>query len=704
MPELPGRLEFWNVGYPLLGALVYLTTLVAAASIAYGAYQRSRIWRLGRPTPDLGPWRQRLVRSARLAFLDIFGHRRFIKRELYPGLMHFCLFWGMLFLFIATALGALEFNWHKYLAPTAGFEFPTAHVRVYTGLLWDVLGGGLLLVGIIMAAFRRYVGRPARLNTFVDDGVILGLLAGLAVTGFLIEGLRIAATSLNPASALYNPGAAPWEAIGYVIARGFRGLGMGPATLELTHFALYWAHVLLYAAGFVYVAASFSKLAHIFVSPVNALLRSDRPLGALRPMGELEKLERFGASELTDFTRKQLLDFDACTNCGRCQDQCPAWASGKPLSPRKLIQDLRGYAEERSPVLLAWKGKQEPPPPGPAMVPGAVTEEVLWACTTCRACMEACPVFIEHVDTIVDMRRSLVMEQAKMPEGARNALQSIEQRGHPWRGTAFSRTDWAKGMEVPTMAGAADVELLLWVGCTGALEQRSQAVPRALASLLKVAGVKFAILGDEESCTGDPARRMGNEYLFQLQAQKSVETLKRYNVQRIVTACPHCFNTLKNEYPQLGGDFQVMHATELVAQLIREGRLKPLRTIETTLAYHDSCYLGRHNGVYEPPREIARSIPGVKLVEMAPHHRERGFCCGAGGGRMWMDEPGTKVSHLRTDHFLATGAQTVGVSCPFCLQMLTEGISAKGMAGGRQARDLLELLAESVAGEEGKGE
>jgi Fe-S oxidoreductase len=333
------------------------------------------------------------------------------------------------------------------------------------------------------------------------------------------------------------------------------------------------------------------------------------------------------------------------------------------------------------------------------MVLEVITEDVLWSCTTCRACMEACPVFIEHIDTIVDMRRYLVMEEAKMPSSAEAALISLEQRGHPWRGTSFTRTDWTEGMTVPTMADDADVEVLFWVGCTGALEQRSQAIPRAMASVLKRAGVKYAILGNEETCTGDPARRMGNEYLYQILAQQNIETLNRYGVKKIVTICPHCFNTMLNEYPQLGGEYEVIHYSQFVADLIASGRIRPVLTIDTTVAYHDSCYLGRHNRVFDEPRDIARSIPGVTLVEMSPRNRERGFCCGAGGGRMWMDEPGTKVNHLRTDHFLETEAQTVGVSCPFCLQMLTEGIGAKGEGDAKQAKDILELLVESIGAE-----
>ena len=698
MPELPGRLEFWNIGYPFFGVLVYITIPIAMLAIAYGFYRRYKIWSLGRPVADLGPWKERISRSIKLACLDIFGHRRFIKRELYPGIMHFFLFWGMLFLLVATTLGAMEFNWHKYIGPHTGFEFPTAYARTYTGFIWDVFGGGFLLIGICMALYRRYVIRPNRLNTFIDDGVILGLLLVLTLTGFLLEGLRIASTELNPDSELYSPSEARWSIIGYLFALPLRVFEFNAETMQVAHFSIYWLHVGVYAGGFIYIAGSFSKLAHIFLSPINAFLRTSRPLGALRPMGELEELERFGAADVTDFTWKQLLEYDSCTNCGRCQDQCPAWASGKPLSPRKLIQNLKGYMEERAPNVTQNPSNDVSSIDQSVMVADVITEEVLWSCTTCGACVEACPVFIEHIDSIVDMRRYLVMEQAKMPDTAQSALQSIEQRGHPWRGTTFSRTDWAEGLGVPTVDEVDDFEVLFWVGCTGALEQRSQAIPKAMVSVLKAAGVKYAILGNQETCSGDPARRMGNEYLFQIQAERNIETLNKYKDKRILTICPHCFNTIKNEYPQLNGLYQVQHYVEFVNELLQSGRLKPIGTVETTLAYHDSCYLGRHNGLYDQPRAIAKSIPGVQLVEMTPRNRERGFCCGAGGGRMWMDESGLKVNHIRTEHFLETHAQIVGSSCPFCLQMLNEGLSSKDVQGERKAMDLLEILALSIEG------
>jgi Fe-S oxidoreductase len=314
--------------------------------------------------------------------------------------------------------------------------------------------------------------------------------------------------------------------------------------------------------------------------------------------------------------------------------------------------------------------------------------------------MEACPVFIEHIDSIVDMRRYLVMEEARLPEAAMNALSNMESRGHPWRGTTANRADWYQGMDVKTMAEDSNVDVLFWVGCTPALEERSQKMARAMASVLKLAGVNFAILGMEESCTGDPARRLGNEYLYMTLAEQNIQTLNSYNVKKIVTICPHCFNNMKNEYPQMGGQYEVVHYTQFVNELIQQGKIKPLRTIETTLAYHDSCYLGRHNGVYDEPRQIAQAIPGIKLVEMGDKCRERGFCCGAGGGRMWMDEPGRRVSDIRTEHFLETGADTLGVSCPFCIQQLEAGIQSKGVQDTKQVKDLLELLVESATPEE----
>ncbi|MEX2377586.1 MAG: (Fe-S)-binding protein, partial [Dehalococcoidia bacterium] len=757
-----GREDFWNIGYPLLGMLVYVAGPIALGALLYGLYRRIRIWRTGGEYGELGSHKVRAREFIKLAAFDIFAHRKFARHELYPGIMHFAIFWGFGILLVATIVAAIEFNTEHYL----GWTFPTAHFRLQTSFVWDIFGGLLATVGLGMAAYRRYVIRPPRLNTFLDDSVILGLLALLLLSGFVLEALRIGATELNPASALYDSSAALWSPVGWLFATAFSSLGITPDAMQSIHAGMWWLHAAIFTAGFVYLAVGFNKLSHIIVSPLNSYFRTLRPRGALRPMGDFEKLETFGAKDLPDLGWNQVLAFESCTNCGRCQDQCPAWASGKPLSPRKFIQDMHAYAMERAPVLMATPAGETPPAPARSMVSDAAGEDVLWSCTSCAACVEACPVSINHIDTIVDMRRFLVLEEGKAPDTAQSALENLEQRGHPWRGTTLTRTSWMEGLDIPTLAEKPDAEVLFWVGCSGALVQRGIEVTRSMASVLKKAGVDFAVLGDEETCNGDPARRMGNEYLFQVMAQQNIETFARYNVKKVLTTCPHCFNTLKNEYPQLGGEYEVMHYTGFVEELIAAGRLsfrdandvalsganvvldspgalagrpnagqdaspvilseaKDLSSHEpgdnapddrsgedatgaepgtqdkasmprpSKVTYHDSCYLGRHNGVYDSPRNVATSIPGMELLEMK-RCKDRGFCCGAGGGRMWMEESGKRVNHIRTEQFLETDGDTVAVSCPFCLQMMEEGISAKGLTDSKKAKDLIELLDEAV--------
>jgi Fe-S oxidoreductase len=431
---------------------------------------------------------------------------------------------------------------------------------------------------------------------------------------------------------------------------------------------------------------------HIIAAPLSFLARSLEARGTLSTPMDLETAESFGAAKVQEFTWKELLDGYACSVCGRCTDNCPANISGKILSPMHIVENLKEHVLEMGPGIVKGADEQESKP----LISRWIEEEALWDCLTCGACVQECPVGVEHVGTIVDMRRHLVMEEAKMPETAMNALMSMEQRGHPWRGTTFSRTDWAEGLDIKTLAEHPEADVLFWVGCTPALEQRSRSVARSMASVLKRAGVDFAILGAEETCSGDPARRMGNEYLYQIMARQNIETFQRYNVKKIVTICPHCFNVIKNEYPHLGGNYEVMHYSEFVDELIEQGAITPVVPVETTVAYHDSCYLGRHNGVFDAPRRIANAIPGVKVVEME-RRRERGFCCGAGGGHMWVEESrGDRVNHLRTDQFLETKADTVGVSCPFCLQMFEEGIESKELKGEKRARDILEILDQSL--------
>jgi len=445
-----------------------------------------------------------------------------------------------------------------------------------------------------------------------------------------------------------------------------------------------------------YIALSFNRLWHIIISPLNVFFKSLEPKGALVPI-DLEVVETFGAGKIENFGWKHLMDLDACTRCGRCQDNCPAYLSSKPLSPKKVVQDLKTTWLAEAPRLLhAGKKKENPGNEGQTLPGEVITGDEIWSCTTCRACQEVCPVCIEPMVKVIELRRNLVMEQAVVPETGEGALRSIEDRGHPWRGTTLTRTDWAQGLDIKTLAEDSEIDILFWVGCTEALEDRSVRIAQAVGKILKLAGIKFGILGIEESCCGDPARRLGNEYLFQLQAEKNIEILKNYNVKKIVTACPHCYNTLKNEYPQFGGEFEVLHHTELITGLLKEDKLRILKGNRGVVTYHDSCYLGRHNDIYEPPRQILKSIPDITVVEME-RNKERGFCCGGGGGHMWLEERiGKRISEMRIEQALETQAEIVATACPYCLQMFDDAIKAKAVEESLKVIDIAELVAQSA--------
>ena len=659
---------------------VYLALLLSQVVAGYAFYHRViRLIRQGKGVARFDRPFKRLWGAVTI----VLGQSKVLQRvptRDFAGIGHALIFWGFLsfalsyliFIFGDSAWGHLS----EKLLTTTG-------VKVYSIYL-DILAV-VLLTMLAWAVLRRWVAKPHRL-TFdltrnLDSVIVVGLIAGLMVSALLTHGFYVAQGGQGPEADVI---------IGGALGDWFTDLGISSGTANILQ-GVFWSVHLGIILGFsIYIP--FSKHMHMVAAPLNAYFRSLEPRGTLQPI-DLENTERFGAGRVQDFTWKELLDGYACAVCGRCTDVCPANLTGKVLSPMHIVENLKDHL-----VDIGHQGPRNPEHVEPVPIIGhAIPEQAIWDCVSCGACMEECPVVVEHVPTIMDMRRHLVLEESKIPETGMSALLSLEQRGHPWRGTQFSRIDWAKGLEVPTLAEKPDAEVLFWVGCTPALEQRSQGIARSMAKVLKAAGVDFAILGDEETCTGDPARRMGNEYLYQVLAQQSIATLDRYNVKKIVTICPHCFNTMRNEYPQLGGNYEVLHYTQFVDGLIKEGRVKPIKMVSGTVAYHDSCFLGRHNGIYDQPRNIAKAIPGLNLVEMEPRCRERGFCCGAGGGHMWIEESqGPRINHVRTDQFLATEAETVGVSCPFCLQMLTEGIQAKGKEGEKQAKDVLEILAESL--------
>ena len=666
---------------------VYALTALTFAVAGYAVYRR--VFRLvfqGLPVARFDRPFTRLTGAVGI----VLGQRKVLQRvgRTDPrsrridmaGIGHATIFWG----FLSFTLSYLIFIfggaiWH----PLGEIILTRTGVLVYSIYL-DILAV-VILAALAWALIRRWIAQPHRLSFDLtrkgESVIIVGLTAGLMLATLLVHSFYVAGGGGGPESGVF---------VGGAIGNWFASLGMPQATANVLQATFWWVHLLIIFGFSLYIP--FSKHIHMVAAPLNAFFRNLEPRGALASI-DLENVERFGASRVQDFTWKELLDGYACAVCGRCTDVCPAHTTGKVLSPMHIVENLKEHM-----IAIGHQGARdaehvEPMP----LIDGAIPEQAVWDCVSCGACMEECPVVVEHVPTIMDMRRSLVLEESRIPETGMNALLSMEQRGHPWRGTTFSRTDWAQGLDVPTIADHPDAEVLFWVGCTAALEQRSQGIARSMVKVLKSAGVDFAILGEEESCTGDPARRMGNEYLFQIMAQQNVEILNTYNIKTIVTTCPHCFNTIRNEYPQFGGDYEVLHYSQFVDGLIQQGRVKPVKMMNVTVAYHDSCFLGRHNGVYDEPRNVARAIPGLTLVEMSPRCRERGFCCGAGGGHMWIEESqGERINHVRTDHFLDTGADTVGVSCPFCLQMMTEGIQAKGQSDTREARDVLEILADSI--------
>ncbi len=674
--EEPFRQTFWGIGQA--GAFVYAFMTVMAIVLAYGLFQRIRLWRLGRPENRLdNP-------GARIRDFTLFGiGQGRVVQDRYVAVLHLMIFWGFMLLVYGTVMDLVQYWIERFGGPF----YYKGMLYLVSSLVVDI-GGLMTLVGVALAALRRWFPHPAKLSYKPDDWYALGMLFVVSASGFLLEGPRLAATELQT-----NPEWALWSPVGLLVALPMQGWTQQQL---LSFYGVVWfGHVIL---AFYYLAyLLYSKMSHVFWSPLNIFLRSSKPKGALQPIPDIESAETYGAARLSDLTWKQLLDFEACTSCGRCQEQCPAWMTGKALSPKKLILDLREYAKTYGPAQVdalanGSTGGTAAAAPIPDMVHDVVTDEVLWACTTCRACMEACPVFIEHIPTIIDMRRSLVMNEGSISEYGQQALQSLERRGHPWRGTQLGRMDWAEGLDVPLIQERQDVDYLFWVGCTGALVDRSARISQSLVRVMQRAGVSFAVLGEEETCTGDPARRLGNEYLFQMQATSVIETLQKYNVRKVVTHCPHCFNTIRNEYPQFGGHFEVIHHSQLLADLVRSGKLSMAGAAGMTVSFHDSCYLGRHNDIYDAPRQVLKALPMVTTREME-RNRNRGLCCGAGGGQIFLgEESGKRVNIERTEEFLRTGAEVVATSCPFCIQMFEDGIRTTGHEETRRALDIAELL------------
>jgi Fe-S oxidoreductase/nitrate reductase gamma subunit len=673
----PTRVVFWNIGWHWL---FYLLAALATAALIWSIYRHILRWKVGRPAGRANAWGKRIADHVNTIIFEYILHRKFLgaerpfrKKEIYPGIMHFLMFSGFIVLFIATVLESINHYIYDFLH--GGFYLGYSVVSDSFGIL--------AIIGIGMALFRRYVLKPDRLDSRGDDAVTLFLFLVVVLTGFAVEGLRIADTELAA-----HPTWAPWSPGGYVLALAFQGAS--PDALTAWHRGLWWSHVVLTFGAFTYVALYNSKLFHILWDPVNIFFRNLAPKGALAKI-DFEKSELFGAGKIEDFTWKQLLDLDACTRCGRCQDACPAYFSGKALNPKKVIQDLKTHFYDVYPHLTSLK----PAATRREMVGEVISDEVVWDCTTCRACQQACPVYIEHVDKIVDLRRNLAMEKSRFPEAVQEALKCLGTRGHPYRGTTATRTTWCGDLNVKTLANAQSADILYWVGCSAALDDRNMKVARAMAKILGAANIRYGILGDEEACCGDPARRLGDEYLFQTICGQNIEILKSHDVKKIVTSCPHCFNSLKYEYPQFGGNYEVVHHTQFIAGLLKDGRLNVNKKVLQKAAYHDSCYLGRYNDIYDEPRAIVKAL-SANPVEL-PRYGSNSFCCGGGGGHMWMEEdPAKRVNNRRVDEILERGVECVATACPYCLTMFEDGLKAKQAEDRVKAKDISEIVAEAL--------
>ena len=657
--DTPFRDTFWGIPHWAQLAL-YAGATIALALFVWGVVQRVRLWLGGRPEMR---WDRPLTRVGLVIKYGLLQVR--VLSQSYPGIMHATIFWGFLALFMGTVLATIDYD---VTLPLLGVKILKGPFYLFYEVVLDLFGL-FFVIGLGMACYRRFVRRPARVDPDPKFAYALLILFVINVTGFVMEGSRLAAV---------KPWWAPWSPVGYALGQGFLGLGLGEGALRGLYLGTWLFHA---AVVFVFIALiPRSYFMHLVTTPLNIFFSKLGPRGAIRPIENIEEAESLGISKFEEFSWKRRLDFDACVECGRCQDACPAYLSGSALNPKAVIVKLKRYMLD---------GDTRP-------IHGEVIAAAeLWACTTCMACVEECPAHIDIVDTIIDLRRYLTLSEGTLPSTAPMSLQNIERAGNPWGLAPADRLAWAEGLDVPVLEAGKPVEYLYWVGCSASYDRRNQAIARSVVKILKRAGVSFGVM-TEERCHGEVARRLGNEYLYQTLADENVGNIKQYSFEKVITHCPHCFNTIRNEYPQFGGDFAVLHHSVVIRELLREGRVQPMKPLDKTVAFHDSCYLGRYNGIFDAPRETAIYVPGLKLVEM-PRSRERGLCCGGGGGQMWMETPAQKrVNVIRVEEALTVKPDIVASACPFCLAMVDLGRKVVGAEERLQVKDIAELVAESL--------
>jgi len=657
--SVPFRDTFWNVpGWAQIA--LYVGAVIAIAIFAYGMWQRVVLWRRGLPEDRLDRVPERLGRVVAHAL----GQVRTLSQA-YPGVMHAIMFWGFLALFMGTVLATLDWD---ITLPLFGYKLLKGPFYLFYETVLDMFGL-FFVIGLGMAVWRRFVQRPARIDATSRFAWVLTLLFVINVSGFVMEACRLA---------VVEPWWAPWSPVGWALGRGFVAAGVSPGALRDVHLSTWLFHAVL-ALGFIAVVP-YSYFVHLLTTPLNIFFSKLGPRGAIAPIKNIEEAESLGISKLEEFSWKRRLDFDACVECGRCQAACPAYMSGTALSPKQIIVKLKRHMHGQLPGPIHGE---------------LIKPEELWACTTCMACVQECPAFIDIVDTIIDLRRYLTLSEGALPSTAPQSLQNIQRAGNPWGLPAGERLAWAEGLDVPVMDPDREVEYLYWVGCSASYDRRNQAIARSVVKILKAAGVSFGVMA-EERCHAEVGRRLGEEYLYQTVAQENVEAVKQYKFRKVITHCPHCFNTIKNEFPQFGGTYEVLHHSQVIEQLIADGRVKPTKALDATLAFHDSCYLGRYNGIMEAPRNVAKSVPGLKVIEL-PRNRERGLCCGGGGGHMWMEVKAEKrVNIIRVEEALEAKVDMVGTACPFCLAMVDLGRKVKGAEETLAVKDVSELVAESL--------
>jgi len=654
--------------------ILFLVLVIAFAAFGHFAYRLYKYLRLAKFENRFDNVGER-IKS--LLFYGIAQKK--VLEDWYGGLLHFLIFWG----FVVLLLGIIEIIIAGFVD---NFKLPLIG-NIYLYSLQDIFTI-LVIVGVGLAFFRRIILRPERLKEHQGDAIfILCLILFIMFAILGVKGIEILQTNaLTSPESAYTPGAR-------FVAQMFYGTPL-PA-LPIWYAIFWWTHLVLILGFLVYLP--FSKHLHLLAAIPNAYFRSLKPKGSLSKIDmEDETAESFGVNKIEDFTWKQLLDCYACTECGRCQENCPAYLTEKPLSPKKLIGDLKDHFLEKGKVLISKDEKmKESSVLGKNLIGDVIKEDTIWACTTCRACQEVCPVLNEHIDKTLDMRRYLVLTESKFPKEMSTFFRNMENNSNPWGIGFASRGNWAEGLNLKLLSDDKNVDYLYFAGCAASFDDRNKKIAHAVVKILQAANVNFGILGSEEKCCGETVRRLGNEYVAQMLINENIETFKNYNIKKIITTCPHCFGSLKNEYPDFDGKFEVIHHTEIIHQLLKEGKIKVANKQDGIITYHDSCYLGRYNDIYDIPRDILNQVCVGEIKEM-PRNRRKSFCCGAGGGRMWLEENGKRINETRTEEALKINSSIISTACPYCMTMFIDGLKAKNKDEEVQVMDIAEIVAQCM--------